>query len=130
MEGEDPDYPFTEFLSDFEACNFSAPTLAETMSEEFVTWFGDFIYGLYPDKKVARYRGGTLVAAYGHVRGLIDFYTYEGLARRMPSGGFIASTELVASMYELIAGPEELPGMPDRHLVASNAKALRKSWAD
>ncbi len=122
---EHPAYPLADFLSDFEACNFSVPATVGYKEGELAKWFTDFLLDIYPDGQKAYYRGGRLIAAYGHIRAFANFYSSEGLGRKTSSGGFIASTELLSTLYDLIGGPEEKEGMPDKRDIANLAKMRR-----
>ena len=122
---EHPDYPFTEFLSDYAACNLEATDDMRTDNQSFMDWFWIFITRIYPDQATAAYRGFRLIGVFVNIRELRDFYATEGLGRKTTSGRFIADNELVEALYEFTCGPGDIPGMPVKSLVTKRAKEIR-----
>ena len=122
---EYPEYPFTQFLSDYAACNLEATDDMKTDDPSFMRWFWNFITRIYPDQETAAYRGFRLIGVFTNIRKLSDFYALEGLGRKTASGRFIADNELVEALYEFTCGPGDIEGMPVRNLVAKRAKEIR-----
>ena len=79
---EHPDYPSSDFLSDFEAANFSLPDLKGTDDDAFQAWFRNVMTKIYPDTNTMAYRGFRLIGVFGNIRGLADYYIGQGLTKR------------------------------------------------
>lgn len=124
---EYPEYPFEEFLSDLTACCLVAPERVKTDSHEFIEWLQGHLFRIYHDRSKVAYRGVRLIGVYANIRGLIDYYSSEGLARNIGEGKFVASNELAAALYEFTCCPEDIPGMPNRDIVAKRVKEIRAS---